>query len=224
MLTRKYKMTQHAGHRLVTGPASEPVTLAEVRELLRNPPTAENAMITLCITQARQMFEAATGIACINQSWKITLNTWPNYDDEWWDGVRELPVTYLNKGGPNYVTMPRYPLSSITSVTTYGMDRSTTALTVDNYFFADTVSFPGRMVLKDTATWPTLLTNTNAVDIIYVAGFGADADAVPGTIKRAIQSLAVFLWKNRGDGCSPQDAISGSGALQIAGEYVRLRL
>ena len=71
------KLTQPQGHRLVTAPAAEPVTLEAVRTLLREPPTAENDFITSCITQARILFEGTTGIACINQTWKLTLNNWP---------------------------------------------------------------------------------------------------------------------------------------------------
>jgi hypothetical protein len=221
-----HRMTRHVGHRIVTGPAVEPITRGEIIELLRNPPSSEYDFIDQTIPLARSVFEAATGIACITQTWRLTLDHWPGGREDFWDGTLQGAISelYGGAGCVNYVTMPRYPLQSIDSITTYGMDRSATSVTPATYFFADTASFPGRMVLKDAQVWPIALASRNAIEIDYIAGFGDTADDVPESIKRAIQALAVFYWKNRGDGCTATAALTGSGALQIAGEYVTLRL
>jgi uncharacterized phiE125 gp8 family phage protein len=91
-------------------------------------------------------------------------------------------------------------------------------------FFLDMASFPGRMILNTGETWPTALRDRNAIEIEYEAGFGADASAVPATIKRAIAQTAGYLYENRGTGCSALFALKETGALQIAGEYARVRL
>lgn len=219
------RLTQHRANRLTAGPASEPIVLAAMREFLRDPPTEENDFIENCITEARAMFEAATGLACINQSWKMQLDHWPGGREPWWDGMREMPITELRTGGgPRHVIPPRYPLSSVTSIKTYDEADNETAVTVATVFFVDTESMPGRIALRPGQTWPIALRETNAVEINYIAGFGANAAAVPDTIKRAIKSLAGFLYENRGTGCSPQAALTGSGALQIAAEYVIVRI
>lgn len=222
-----YRLTQHQGHRLVTGPAAEPVTLAEVRTLLRDPPAADDDFIEDCITQARMMFEAATGIACINQTWKLTLNDWPgNVPEPTVSGYVEMPTTELYSGTAtrDYVELPRYPLSSVSGINVYDENDSATAVTVNTVFFSDTQSFPGRLVLRFGQTWPVNTRRANGVEITYVAGFGADATTVPETIKLAIQRMAGYLYENRGDGCSATAVFSGTGALQIAAEYVNVRL
>lgn len=224
-LTPVHRLTRHVGHRLETAAAADPITRDEIRTLLRDPPTAENDFIDLCLAEAVVMFEAATGIAAINQSWKLTLDHWPRGREAWWNGVVEAPISEIYTGrGPNYVSLPRYPLQSITSLTTYDESNSSTSVTVGDYFYVDSASFPGRMVLNNSDAWPTALRNRNAIEIIYVAGFGATASDVPVVIKRAMQSLAAYLWHNRGDGCSSAQALAGSGALNIAAEYVTLRI
>lgn len=218
------RLAPHAGHRLVTAPAVEPVTRDELRTLLRDPPTEENGFIDTCLPEARQIFEAITGLACINQTWRLTLDAWPGGREAWQDGYRELPVSELNRGMIDYVTLPRYPLSSVTGIQTYDMDNTPAAVAVSDVFYLDLASFPGRLILQDGQTWPVALRNRNAIEITYVAGFGANAAAVPATIKRAILQIAAYLFDNRGSGCSPEKIISSTGALQIASEYVMVRL
>jgi len=193
--------------------------------MLRNPPGSEDTFFAAVIPQAREMFEAATGIACITQTWRLTLDQWPGGREVFEPGVQMLPVSELYSGSKfNYVTLPRYPLQSTDAITTYDMSRSATTITPSDHFFDDTASFPGRMVLKDAAVWPIALSSRNAIEIDYIAGFGDTAADVPESIKRAIQSMAVFLWQNRGDACSRNNVVTGSGALTIAGEYVTVRL
>lgn len=219
-----HRLAPHSGHRLVTAPAAEPITRDEVRTLLRDPPTDENGFIDTCLIEARQIFEALTGIACINQTWKLTLDAWPGGGERWWDGYRELPVTELYRGGLDFVQLPRYPLSSVSAVTTYDLDDAATSVVVADVFLTDTASFPGRLVLRSGQTWPIALRDRNAIEITYVAGFGATAADVPESIRRAIRQVAAYLFDNRGSGCSPAKIISATGALQIASEYVTVRL
>lgn len=224
-LRQRKRLTQHSGHRLVTGPAAEPVTLAQVRTLLREPPTEDDDFISLCITQAREVFEATTGLACITQTWKLTLDAWPGQTDyDWWDGFEQLPVSELHRTALDYVPLPRYPLQQVSGLTTYDLSNQATAVTVADVFYTDTASFPGRLLLNADATWPTALRDRAAIELTYVAGFGASADDVPPSIKRAIQQIAGYMYENRGSGCSAQFALRQTGALQIASEYVTIRL
>lgn len=224
-LRPRKNLAQLSGHRLVTGPASEPVTLDQVRALLREPPQEDDDFILDCIVEARQVFEATTGIACISQTWKLTLDHWPGGGREpWWEGTVQLPRSELSRGSADYVALPRYPLIDVSSVTTYDLDNTAASVTVADVFFLDMASFPGRMILNTGETWPTALRDRNAIEIEYEAGFGATASAVPATIKRAIAQTAGYLYENRGTGCSALFALKETGALQIAGEYARVRL
>lgn len=219
------RLAQQSGHRLVSGPATEPVKLNAVRNLLRDPPVEENDFIEDCITQAREVFEATTGIACISQRWKLTLDNWPGATVEpWWDGMLQIPRSELNSGRIDYIPMPRYPLLSVDSLLTYDLDNEAASVIVADVFFIDTNSFPGRLVLNAGETWPTALRDRAAIEIEYTAGFGTSANSVPFSIKRAIQQVAGYMYENRGSGCSAQFAMSQTGALQIASEYVTVRL
>lgn len=224
-LRPRKNLTQHSGHRLVTGPAVEPVTLAQVRTLLRDPPMEDDEFISECIRLAREVFEASTGIACISQQWKLTLDSWPGDTPEpLWDGALQLPRSELRSNRVDYVELPRYPLRTVDSMTTYDLDNSGSAVSVGAVFFTDTSAFPGRLVLNAGETWPTALRDRAAIEITYTAGFGTTADSVPFTVRRAIQQVAGYMYENRGTGCSAQFALSQTGALQIASEYVMVRL
>lgn len=224
-LRPRKRLTQESGHRLVTAPAAEPVTLAQVRTLLRDPPTEDNDFIEECITQAREVFEATTGIACITQTWRLTLDDWPGGSREpWWNGVEQLPRSELQRSGVDYIPMPRYPLQSLDSVTTYDLDNSATVIDEAAVFLVDDSTYPGRVVLNAGETWPTALRDRAAIELVYSAGFGNAADDVPFIVKRAIQQVAGYLYENRGTGCSAQFALAQTGALQIASEYTPVRL
>ena len=224
-LRPRKRLAQESGHRLVTAPSEEPVTLAQVRTLLREPPTEDDDFIEECITQAREVFEATTGIACITQTWRLTLDDWPGGSREpWWNGVEQLPRSELRRSGVDYIPMPRYPLQTLDTVTTYDLDNSGTVIDESAVFFVDDSTYPGRVVLNAGETWPTALRDRAAIELVYTAGFGDAAADVPFTIKRAIQQVAGYLYENRGTGCSAQFALAQTGALQLASEYTLVRL
>ncbi len=212
--------TQYRGNVLTVAPATEPVTAAELRTQLRTDSTdLPDAQADAYIEEARQEFEDQTGLALINQSWQLTLDRWPAYRDggEWWDGVRDGAINDLH-GGDQSVHMPRYPLSSVTTVTTYDEDSNSTAVTVSSTFDVDTQQRPGRISLQSGATWPTALRPTNAIEVVYVSGYGASASDVPAPLRRAVKSMAAYLYQHRGD-CGAGDAYTQSGAASIAAKY-----
>lgn len=224
-LRPRKQLTQRTGHRLVAGPAVEPVSLEQVRAILRDPPEEDDDFIMDCIPQAREVFEAATGLVCIQQTWRLTLDHWPGYTGEpWWQGTVQLPVSELHRSGSDYVSLPRYPLASVESVTTYDLGNEATSVTVADVFYLDTASQPGRLVLNAGSTWPVALRDRAAIEIEYKAGFGTAAANVPATLQRAIAQIAAYMFENRGTGCTAQFALTQTGALSIASEYVKVRL
>jgi uncharacterized phiE125 gp8 family phage protein len=121
------------------------------------------------------------------------------------------------------ITLPRWPLASITSITTYDEASTPTSITVANVFDIDTYRTPGRITLKRGQTWPVALRGSNAIEIVYVAGY-ANAAAVPAMMKRAVKQLAAFLYSNRGDDCDPSQAYVDSGAQAIMAQYKVARI
>lgn len=198
----------YRGHTLTDAPTSEPITLTEAKSHLGISGTDDDVMLSMMITAARQHAEQMTGLALITQTWTLTLDGWPCGSTAWWDGVREGSISDLYAAGkPAAVTMPRYPLQSITSITVDG-----TAITVGDTFTVDTQRMPGRIALKSGATLPAVTESANGISIIYVAGFGATATNVPAVLKMGLLQMVASLYANRGDGCSTADAWTDSGA------------
>lgn len=203
---------QYRGNVLVTAPASEPVTLAELKLALRIDGTDDDTFLNSAITEARQEIEDVTGLALITQEWALSLDSWPHEDTPWWDGVRQMAVSELSaQSGQAWVSVSRYPLQSVEVVTVYDNAGAGVAVSIADVFDIDTYQRPGRMALKSGQTWPIALRNTDAIRIEYTAGYGAAAD-VPAPLRRAIRQMAAYLYEHRGDGCSAGDAMSESGA------------
>lgn len=214
-------LNQGRGSVLTSGPAAEPVTAAELRTHLKLTATqlADGEADDL-IEEARQHIEDMNNIAMITQSWRLSLDHWPSGRSEWWDGVRQGSIADLY--GPQswtWLTLPRWPLQSVTSVTVYDDAGNATSVTVGDVFQVDTYRTPGRMALKVGQTWPVALQSINAIQIVYVGGYGNSKTDVPGPMKRAVKLMAGYLWSHRGDECTPADAYTASGAAQIMGAF-----
>lgn len=216
---------QFRGSVLTSAPASEPVTATELRTHLRTDSTElPDAEANALITDARTEIENMIGLAFITQSWRLSLDRWPAGGEAWWDGVREMSITELyNSNTLQSLTLPRWPLASITSVTTYDEASNATSVTVANVFDVDTYRTPGRITLKRGQTWPVALRGSNAIQIIYVSGY-ANAAAVPSPMKRAVKQLAAFLYSHRGDDCDPSQAYVDSGAEAIMAQFKAMRV
>ncbi len=211
---------QHFANTLVTPPSVDPVTMAELKERLVITDDSENDMINAFALAAIQYIERMTGIALITQTWKLTLDHWPTQNTPWWDGVRDGAISELF--GSQYaadVELPRFPLQSVSSVTVYDEDGTSTAVTIADVFDVDAASSPGRITLKHGATWPVALRANNAIEIQYIAGYGDAATDVPPLLKTAILQMAAYLYSHRGDDCEVGDAYMKSGAQAIASMY-----
>jgi len=216
---------QQRGSVLVTAPASEPVTASELRTHLRVDATElPDAEANGLIAEARQMIEDMVGLAFISQTWRLSIDRWPGGAEAWWDGVRQMAISELYApSAMTSVSLPRWPLASITSVTVFDEDSNSQVVTVANTFDVDVYQVPGRLTLKRGSTWPIALRSNDAIQIVYVAGY-ANAAAVPAPLKRALKQLAAFLYTNRGDACEPANAMDKSGANDALSIYKPMRV
>lgn len=207
---------QYRGHVLVTAPAVEPVTAADVQNQLGIDVGEQDSQIELYITAARGICEQMTGLALITQVWRMTLDRWPSsHREPWWDGVREGAIGDLYASGrASQLLLPRYPLQTVDSVKADGE-----TITVADYFNVDTTQKPGRLVLKYGETFPPIIDTANAVDVEYTAGFGDTATDVPAALRLAIIQMASHMFEHRGDGCSTENAMLASGAKAIFDSY-----
>lgn len=223
-LRPSFNLYQDRGSRITTNPESEPVSLMEMKRYLRIDDNSDDIVLSDQIMEARRFIEDQIGLAFISQSWRLALDQWPAGGEAWWDGVREMSITELYRSNVlQSVTLPRWPLVSITSVTTYDEDSNATAITVANVFDVDTYRTPGRITLKRGQTWPVALRANNAIEIVYVAGY-ANAAAVPMTMKRAVRQLAAFMYNHRGDDCDASQAFADSGAASLVDQFKVMRV
>ena len=181
---------------LVSPPFSEPVTLAEAKAHLKLDIADDDVLIASLITAARARTEWHTGRALVSQSWTLRLDAWPN------DGF-EIPLP---------------PLQSVTAVTTYARD-DTAHVVGSSTYQVDAASAPARLTLKGGILPPTDLRAINAVEVAFIAGYGA-ASAVPAPLKQAILQTVADLYSHRGD----EAAVVSQAAEALLAPYRIFRL
>lgn len=158
---------------LVSGPAVEPVTLADAKVHLRLAHNDDDATISALISAARLHVEAETRRALIDQDWRLTLDAWPR------DGIVKLRPT---------------PLRAVAAVTLYGADGTPTVLDAASYL-VDLASAPARLKLRSGAG--ASLRALNGIEIDFTAGYGATPDTVPVPLIEAILMLIAHWYEHR---------------------------
>lgn len=158
--------------KLITAPASEPITLAEAKLHLRVDGTDEDALITALIVAARQSAEHITGRSLMPQTWELALDEFDS-------------AIYL----------PKPPLVSVTSVKY--LDEDGVLQTLDpSAYLLDDYSEPAKLMPAYDTCWPSTRCQANAVTIRYQAGY-ADAESVPQEIKSWMLLKIGMLYANR---------------------------
>lgn len=155
---------------VVSAPSEpHPITLAQAKDHLNLDTgyTAKDARILELIKMAREYAERFTGRTLVATTFDAKFDRWPCGDT---------------------IELPRRPVSSVTSVSYYDVDGVLQVLASTDYFTAVGEN-DGRVVMKPSASWPTLEDGRpHAVIARYVAGY-ANAAAVPEKICQAIRLL-----------------------------------
>jgi len=177
-------------------PASEPVTVAEIKDVLRVEGSDDDTYIGNLAKAAREYVENYLDRALITQTitfWLDRFNS--DYVETLDGGTYDLPRGYVLNGDDRQIDLPKLPLQSVTSVSTFGTDNSETTYSSSNYS-VDTVS--GRIYLNEGETFPTDLRDAQGAKIVYVAGYGDNATDVPEPIRQAIIIYTAKLYETRG--------------------------
>jgi len=154
-------------------PAAEPVTLAEAKAYLRLQHDSEDALLAGLVRAAREEVERSTGVALIDQHWRMTLDDWPD---------------------SAIVAIARFPVKEITAVTAYGSEGEAWAVDPGTYTL-DAASRPARLYFESR---PEPLRVLNGVEIDFVAGYGEAGTDVPDLLRRAILLLTAHWFEFRG--------------------------
>jgi uncharacterized phiE125 gp8 family phage protein len=163
------------GLSVVTAPTAEPVSVSEVKANARIDIDDDDTLVARKITAARELAEVYIKRSFVTQTLRLTLDYMPGW------------MFYL----------PRPPLVSVTTVKYIDVDGVQQTIPSSDYI-VDAYSHPGRITPAYNDEWPTPRLQMNAIEVVYVAGYGA-ASAVPQSIKDAIAMTVTQYYENRGD-------------------------
>jgi uncharacterized phiE125 gp8 family phage protein len=166
-------MSNRKSYDLIEAPATEPVSLSDVKTFLRIDGNENDAILNILIASARRTAEEYTKRAFITQTWRLSMDSFC-VDD----GVVRPP--FIPQG--HSIQLSRQPIQSITSITT--VDSAGTSLTVPpSTYTLDTAS--GRILLNALKSWPSDLRSEAAIVITFIAGWDSSAN-VPAPIHQGI--------------------------------------
>jgi len=111
--------------------------------------------------------------------------------------TQTLDIYFDDFPGNDFFEVPRAPLASVTSLAYTDVDDTATTISSSEYY-TDTVSEPGRIVLKDGYSWPTASLRAYwPIVARVVCGYGAAGSSVPEPIKQFILVNVANLYTNR---------------------------
>jgi uncharacterized phiE125 gp8 family phage protein len=167
---------------LLTPPDVEPISLADAKTHLRaDPGDAEDTLIQLLITAARQWVEEYCARALIAQAWRLTLPAFPSGRDG------------------SAIPLARPPIVSVESVKYQDETGAEDTLDAADYVLQK-AGLPVAIAPAVDTVWPStedLGPFGDAVTIDYTAGYGEAAAEVPAPIRAAILLVLGDLYANR---------------------------
>ncbi len=159
---------------MTSGPALEPVTVAEAKAHLRIDHSAEDVLVSSLILTSRLHIETALGIALIAQGWTYLRDRWP---------------------ASAAVSLPLRPLIAVDEIRVHRADGPPTVVSASEYA-VDAASAEPRVV-RQVGSWPAPGRATHGIAIDFTAGFGAAAADVPQPIRQALLMLTAHWYEHR---------------------------
>lgn len=149
--------------RVVTAaPASEPVTLSEVKAHCRVDDSNSDTFLTGLISAARQHVEQYTGLAIVSQTVEVRCSAWCDLDG--------LPVA---------------PVSAITSVKYLDTTATEQTLSGASYSLVGANTLQPSIAPGYGVTLPSVYAQADAIRVVVTAGYST----VPAPVKHAILLL-----------------------------------
>ncbi len=154
------------GIKVITPPATEPVTLAEAKLHLRVDSSDEDALITRAIKSAREECEHFIQRTIAATTLSLYLDAFPSGD----------------------LRLPWGPAQSITSVQYVNEAGNLTPLPGSVYMLDDT-QVDAVLRLTWGSSWPTTRVQPNAVFVTYVAGYASCPESIRDWILLRVGTL-----------------------------------
>ena len=162
---------------LVSGPAAEPVTAAEMRTHLRLDTTDEDTYLGTLITAARLRLVDLTSRPFVYETYEERLTEFPT--------------------GSSRIRLSRAPVVSVTSVKyTDSAGATNTFATAD--YKVETAPEPGSVTLGYQESWPsTTLDTGHPVVVTYKAGYASAAATLPENRRLMVKALVAHWYAHR---------------------------
>lgn len=174
---------------VVTPAANLPVSLDAARRNSRIDTTDEDQRLTELIRAASAYVQKHTDTALITQALSWQLDRFP---------VKTRPL-YL----------PVWPVQSLTSVTYIDANNATQSIDLATISTRLPARGFARIARARWEDWPSTLDTPDAVEIRFVAGFGATEASVPEEFKQAILLLVSHWFENR------EGVLTGSASKEV---------
>ena len=181
---------------LITGSDKELITLQDIKDYLKISDDSFDNELALLIDTVTNKAEQITGRDLLNKTYKGYLDCFP----------------YSSSIG---IQIQKSKLQSITSIQ-YLLNGSLTTFDSSNYYITDKQEY-SEIWLFDGKSFPSDVDQNRkqAVEITFVAGYGANSCDVPEDLKRAMLAHINLLFGNRGD-CTEESSINS----QVIGLYM----
>lgn len=151
---------------VVTEPADEPVSINEALDHIRSDANDEDKFVESLITAARRHVERVVGKTLVSTTFDYTIQRFPSC-----------------------IVLPRYPVSSVTSITYNDNAGASQTLASSSYTVSlGSEDMQGTIQPAVNQSWPTTYAHVDDVTVRFIAGFGTAAD-VPQTYKHMMLLL-----------------------------------
>jgi hypothetical protein len=179
---------------LVSGPATEPITLDEAKLHCQITISDTDAYVSSLISASREYVEAITGIIMVSQTWDLFLDAWDQVIPSSWysfyGGSAGVTTVYNNAFRQSIIYLPHTPIASITWVKY--IDQNGDLQTWDSANYDTSLGSNGRVAPKQNQYFPATASCIDAVNVRYVAG-----NTIPARAKHAVKMMVYNLYDNR---------------------------
>ncbi|MBL4837125.1 MAG: phage head-tail connector protein [Kordiimonadaceae bacterium] len=209
----------------LTVPGVNAILLDEVKDHMRIDGTDEDASLGALVGTATSLVEGYLDLALIDRQVALYLDAWPTTsgkkaNEPWWNGVADGAISTLDSSCYHVPLMIK-PVHIISGIDITTADGSTVAWGTDNYYLK-----PGMapaLVRKYGRSWPVPGVRADGIKITATAGFGADWNTVPASIRQALLMLVAHLYYNRGNEAGG-NAFLASGAAPLLASFRDMRI
>ena len=138
------------------------------------------------------MIENYCGIAIPNTTFTSVYDSFPQ------NTLVQGSSGEVYNGSGYEIALPRSPLVSVTSVQYVDTDGNTQTMSASTDYTVKSYNGIGRIQLLDGKSWPSLVGGgAGVVTVVYVAGHGSTATAIPIALKHAIMMQCSTLYDYR---------------------------